>query len=205
MKNVKLALTGLGLSAVMLLTACSESVEKVDFVHGTVDGNKYTTELFGLTAEFDDGYTFYTDTELATINGVSDMSAESIQSAIDTNQIVYDMYVGTETGSNITLIAEDLTKSNNASLDEQGYVDASFPALKSQLEAQGLTVNDIQKTSVTFAGASTPCVQIDLSMGGVNMYEYQVYKKAGQYMCVITITAFSKEEAESMASCFSAV
>lgn len=205
MKNLKLALSGIGLSAVMLLTACGDEVEKVDYVHSTVDGNKFSSTMFGLTAEFDDSWTFATDDELADVNQVSDMSADSIASAFTSAGIVYDMYVEEESGSNISFIVEDLSKSYNSSLDEQGYVDASYPTLKSQLEDQGFTVDNIEKTKVTFAGKETPCIKMDLSLLGVNFYEYQVYKKAGQYMGVITITGMSKEETEELAGKFAAL
>ena len=176
MKNLKLALSGIGLSAVMLLTACGNEVEKVDYVHSTVEGNKFSSTMFGLTAEIDDGWTFAADDELAALNQVSDMSPESAASAFTSTGIIYDMYVENESGSNISFIVEDLSKSNNSSLDEQGYVDASYPSLQSQLEAQGFTVDNIEKTKVTFAGKETPCIKMELSLMGVGIYEYQVYK-----------------------------
>lgn len=198
MRNLKLALSSIGLSAVMLLTACGNEVEKVDYVHGTVEGNKFSSTMFGLTAEFDDNWTFLTDDELASTNQLPDMSAESTASAFTSTGILYEMYVGKESGSNVSFLIEDLSKSNNSSLDEQGYVDASYPTLQSQLEAQGFTVDNIEKTKVTFAGKETPCIKMDLSVMG----EYQVYKKAGQYMGVITITGISKEETEELAGNF---
>ncbi|MCM1055179.1 MAG: hypothetical protein NC394_06625 [Bacteroides sp.] len=202
MKNLKLALSSIGLSAVMLLTACGKEVEKVDYVHGTVDGNKYSSDMFGLTAEFDSDWIFLTDEELASQNGMSDMSKESAADVFSSVGIVYDMYAGKEDGSNISFIVEDLSKSNNSSLDEKGYVDATYPTLKSQLEAQGLTVDSLDRTTVTFAGNESPCIKIAISVSGISMYEYQVYKKAGQYMGVITITGFSEEDNEEMAKCF---
>lgn len=205
MKNLKLALSGIGLSAVMLLTACGNEVENVDYVHGTVEGNKFSTKMFGLTAEFDDNWTFAADDELAAMNQVSDMSAESVSSAFSSTGILYEMYVGNESGSNISFLIEDLSKSNNSSLDEQGYVDASYPTLQSQLEAQGFTVDNIEKTKVTFAGKETPCIKMDLSIMGIGIYEYQIYKKAGQYMGVITVTGISKEETEELAGKFAAL
>lgn len=205
MKNLKLALSGIGLSAVMLLTACGNEVEKVEYVHGTVDGNKFSSTMLGLTAEFDDSWTFATDDELAALNGVSDMTAENTASVFTSKGIIYDMYVETESGSNISILVEDLSVSNNSSLDEQGYVNASYPTLQSQLEAGGFTVDNIEKTTFTFVGKETPCIKMDLSVLGVNFYEYQVYKKAGQYMGVITITALSKEEIEELAGNFAAL
>lgn len=205
MKNLKLALSGIGLSAVMLLTACGNEVEKVDYAHGTVEGNKFSSTMFGLTAEFDDKWTFLTDDELAATNQLPDMSPESTSSAFTSTGILYEMYVGKESGSNISFLIEDLSKSNNTSLDEQGYVDVSYPTLQSQLEAQGFTVDNIEKTKVTFAGKETPCIKMDLSVMGVSFYEYQVYKKAGQYMGVITITGLTKEESEELAGKFAAL
>lgn len=202
MKNLKLALSSIGLSAVMFLTACGSEVENVDYVHSTVEGNKFSSTMFGLTAEFDDSWNFAADDELAAMNEVSDMSAENTASVFNSKGILYDMYAATENGSNISIIVEDLSKSNNSSLDEQGYVDISYPPLQSQLEAQGFTVDNIEKTKVTFAGKETPCIKMDLSLMGISIYEYQVCKKAGQYMGVITITGMSKEETEELAGKF---
>lgn len=206
MKKIKLAFACAALSAVMLVTACGKQVEKIEYSHGTIEENKFSTEMFGLTAEIDDGWKFLTDEELATVNGVSDMSAESIASAIDANGVVYEMCASNDNGASITFIVEDLSKNKLESLDENGYVDTAFPSLKSQLEAQGLTVDNIEKTTAEFAGNSdSQCVKIDVSISGNSLFESQYYKKAGQYMAVITITGFSREESDELASNFAAL
>ena len=65
----------------------------------------------------------------------------------------------------------------------------------------GSTVIDIQKTAISFAGNPTTCIKVDKVLTtGVHCFLYQVFKKAGRYMDVVSIIASSKEEAEKIIS-----
>lgn len=206
MKNSKFAFAGIAMSAIMLLTACSGgvgNVEKVEFKHGTVSGTTYTNELIGAKADFGEGWTFTSDEDLATMNGISDFSDENVESAFSSTGVIYDMFVVNEENDNVNILFENLERSNNASLDEQGYVDASLSTLKSQLEAQ-FTVDSIDQEKITFLGSEVPCLKIALEVAGTKLYEYQTYKKAGQYMCVFTATSFSAEGAQEIINKFTA-
>ena len=204
MKNSKFAFAGIAMSAVMLLTACSGSVEKVEFTHGTVSGTTYTSELLGAKADFGEGWTFTSDEDLADMNGISDFSKESVDNAFSTNGILYDMFVANEEGDNINVLFESLEKSFNTGLDEQGYVDASLTNLKTQLEAQ-FTVDSIEQEKITFLGSEVPILKITIDIMGTKLYEYQTYKKVGQYMCVFTATAFSADDAKAIIDKFTKV
>jgi len=204
MKNSKIAFAGVALSAIMLLSACGDSVEKVEFSHGTVSGTTYTNELIGAKADFGEGWTFVSDADLASMNGFTDFSKENVDNAFTTNGIVYDMFVADEENNNVNVLFESLEKSNNTSLDEQGYVDASLSTLKSQLESQ-FTVDSIDQEKITFLGSEVPCLKITLDVSGTKLYEYQTYKKVGQYMCVFTATSFSADGAEEIINKFTTV
>ncbi len=203
MKNTKAALAAAALSVVMLFSACSSPVEKIDFSHGKVDGTVYTNDMVKVKADFGDGWTYFTDSDLATSSGIADFSKEETDKAFSSKGVVYDMYVMNEDNENVNVLFEDLDYSGNVSLDEQGYIDASMSDLKTQLEAQ-FTVDSIEQTKVSFAGKESPCVKIALDVNGVKLYECQTYKKAGQYMCVVTVTALSQESAESILGKFEA-
>ncbi len=203
MKKTKSALAAAALSVVMLFSACSSPVEKIDFSHGKVEGTVYTNDMISVKADFGEGWTYFTDDDLAAASGITDFSKEQTDKAFTSTGVVYDMYAANEDNENVNILFEDLELSNNSSLDEQGYIDASMPTLKSQLEAQ-FTVDSIDQAKITFAGTESPCVKIALDVSGVKLYECQTYKKAGQYMCVITVTALSEEEAENILAKFTA-
>ena len=204
MKKTKFAVAGIAMSAVMLLTACGNAVEKVEFTHGTVSGTTYTNEVAGVKADFGDGWTFTSDDDLASMNGISDFSKDSVDKAFSSNGIIYDMFVANEENDNVNVLFESLERSNSTSLDEQGYVDASLSTLKSQLEAQ-FTVDSIEQEKITFLGSQVPCIKITLDVLGTKLYEYQTYKKVGQYMCVFTATSFTAEGAENIIKKFTTV
>lgn len=207
MKNLKLAFAGVALSAIMLLSACGDTVEKVDFTHGTISGTTYTNEMIGVKADFSDGWTYLSDEDLAAMNSFSDFSKESTDKAFSSTGIVYEMYaMNGETNDNLNILFENLERSNNTSLDVQGYIDANLKSLESQLQAQQFTVDKIEQDKTTFLGEETPCLKITLSLLGSQIYEYQTYKKVGQYMCVFTAMSFSStEDAKKIIDKFTAV
>lgn len=204
MKKLKLAFTGVALSAIMLFTACGNDVEKVEFSHGTVSGTTYTSELIGTKADFGEDYTFTSDEDLAQMNGIDDFSKENVDNAFSVNGIVYDLFVADAENNNVNVLFEDLERLNRASLDEQGYVDASLPTLKDQLES-AFTVDSIDQEKITFLGSEVPCLKITLDVAGTKLYEYQTYKKVGQYMCVFTATSFSADGANELINKFTAI
>lgn len=184
-------------------SACSTPVEKVEFSHGKVEGTVYSNDMVSINADFGEGWTYFSDEDLAAASGITDFSKEQTDKAFTNTGIVYDMYVANADNENVNVLFENLEISNNTSLDEQGYIDASISELKTQLEAQ-FTVDNLEQTKITFAGTELPCVKISLDVSGVKLYECQTYKKAGQYMCVITVTAKSQENAENILSKFTA-
>lgn len=206
MKNLKLAFAGTALSAVMLFSACGNTVEKVEFSHGTVSGTTYTSEMTGVKADFGDGWTCASDEDLASMNSFSDFSKENTDKAFTSAGIVYDFYaMNDESSDTVNILFENLEKTNNTSLDIQGYIDANLKTLESQLEAQQFSVENIEQSKVTFLGSETPCLKITLSLLGSEIYEYQTYKKVGQYMCVFTAMSFSSvENAEGIIGKFTA-
>ena len=203
MKNSKAVFAGVALSAIMIFSGCGNSVEKVEYTHGTVSGTTYTNEMIGAKADFGDGWTYFSDEDIASMNGISDFTKENTDKAFSTNGVVYDMYVANADNENLNVLLEDLTRTNNASLDEQGYVDAAIGDLKTQLETQ-FTVDSLEQEKITFLGSEVPCVKITLDVSGTKLYEYQTYKKVGQYMCVFTATALSAESAEEIIGKFTA-
>ena len=203
MKTTKSALAAGALSVAMLFSACSTPVEKVEFSHGKVEGTVYSNDMVSINADFGEGWTYFSDEDLAAASGITDFSKEQTDKAFTNTGIVYDMYVANADNENVNVLFENLEISNNTSLDEQGYIDASISELKTQLEAQ-FTVDNLEQTKITFAGTELPCVKISLDVSGVKLYECQTYKKAGQYMCVITVTAKSQENAENILSKFTA-
>ncbi len=182
----------------------STTLERVEFKHGKVDGTVYTNDLISAKVEFDSGWTYISDEDLASMNGISDFSMDSTDSAFKTNGVLYDMFASNDEGDNINVLFENLNRSNNASLDEQGYVDAAMVDLKSQLEMQ-FTVDSIEQKKITFLDSEVPCLKITLDIMGTKLYECQTYKKVGQYMCVFTATASSSEMAENILKNFTVI
>lgn len=206
MKNFKLAFAGMGLAAVLVLSGCGEMVEEVEFKRSTVSGTVVSNEMLGIGVDFGSDWEIADEETMASLNGVSELTDENIKSVFEKNGTLYDAYAMLETGGNVSVIIEDLSVTvRNAGLSEENYLDTAYPSLESQLTAQGITVEDISRDKATFAGEEHPCVKIKVSIGGTTLYEYQVYKKAGKYMGVYTITAVSEEGAEEIAGKFYAL
>ena len=206
MKNLKLAFAGMGLAAVLVLSGCGETVEEVEFKRSTVSGTVVSNEMIGIGVDFVSDWEIEDDDTMAYLNGISEFTEENIKSVFDKSGILYDAYAMYETGDNVSVIIEDLSVTvRNAGISEEKYVDIAYPSLESQLTAQGITVDDISRDTLTFAGAESPCVKIKISVSGTTLYEYQLYKKAGKYMGIYTITAVSEEGAKELADKFYAL
>lgn len=205
MKNLKFTVAGIAVCASMLFTACG-SAENVEFVHSTVDSNgKFTCELLGFGADFDTGvWTFYSDSELATVNGVSSVSNEDLRKAMDKNAAIQDMVALQDDGTNIMLIYEDTNVSKLGNVSEDAYIDSSVDQLKASLEGIVDNVNS-EKTTVTIAGQSHPALEISGESSGVSVYSRYICIRKGNLVALVSINAFSKDSVNEITSLFYAL
>ena len=178
----------------------SSGSEKVEYSHGTFDENgKYINKFIGIGADFNtDEWIAFDDDYLSAYNGgVS--SEDDLKSRLESNNMVYEMMVGKETGSNINVVIQKIGNS----VSEEEYIDYNLEVIEDQLVSTG-TMEDphASKNSVSFAGASRFALDVEGSSDGLELYERIIAIKRGEYICMITITAQSDGERDEFTSMF---
>lgn len=202
MKSIKTITAGAVLSIAVLLAGCS-SDSNVTYSHSAVDDDlNYTHSMTGITAQFDDNWTIASDTDLATQNGTSDFLE-----ALEDNGYVVDLVAYfTDSGSNMNINVEDLGKLYGSILDESSYIDQTLPELESSLEEMGIgvTIDDVKKTQVLFAGKTCSAIKMTATYLGIEMEQECICLKSGNYMTCFTFTALESEDMELMKAYFKA-
>lgn len=199
MKKVSRIFSLIALCALMLLmTACGGQ----KFTHGTISGSTYKSDFLGLKATFGSEWDLYSDSRTAAYNGLSDMSASSIETAFKNNGTIYDMVVAKQDGSSINIVIQDTTKTG--SLKESDYFTTGVELLKRQLEATGAKAT-VGTDSVDFLGKSTRCITVKMSMSGITMYMIQVPIFKGDYIASITFGSLTESDLPGFMEMFTAV
>lgn len=175
------------------------------FTHGTVSDDSYSSDLFGIEAEFDDSWTVYSDEDLADQNSISDMSDESINKVLDKTATAYEFMAAIESGSNVNIVIENLNLTNKGkTIEADKYIDMALPNLKSGLESvyESVTVN---KDSVEICGKTLPCIKAEISQNGMSAKEVQIPVVSGTYVAIITFTALDDNDLSTLMSAFKSV
>lgn len=202
MKRISKVFSVIALCALMLfMTACG-SGSKEKFKHGTVSGSTYTSDFIGVKATFGSGWTFYTEAQLAQANGVSDMSASSIESAFSKTGTINEMMVLKEDGTSVNIVVQDCTKTGKLKEDTY-FTSVGLDMIKTQLESMGAKAS-LSAGTVTFLGKSARCINASMTMNGVTVYMIQVPIFKDDYIASITFGSVNKSDLPSLVAMFTA-
>ena len=185
----------------MLLLAACGSGENATFTHGSVGSSSYSNSFLGLSISFDSDWTMTSDKELASMNGISDMSAANVQTAFDKNSTLQEMMASKADGTSINIVVQDTSKTGKMKEDE--YFTSGLDLIKMQLEATGATVN-IKADTVMFLGSSARAINVEMSMSGVTVYMYQIPIFKGNYISSVTVGSLNKADLSSLLAMFKA-
>lgn len=174
--------------ALALSTGCS-SGEK--FSHGTAEGLVYTSDYLEFKAELAEGWEFAADSDLAQANGVDDMSDDNAAKALKSRGVLYEMMAAKDNGtSNVNLVIENLDVTQlGRKLTSEQYVDLALPSITSQYSAAGLTDVEAEKSSVSFLGSETACINTTVRNDGSELHQTMIPVNKGSYMLIVTFTA----------------
>ncbi|MDE6724278.1 MAG: hypothetical protein K2J79_01620 [Ruminiclostridium sp.] len=176
--------------------------ETLKYVHGKIEGNKYSSDFLGLHPELGEGWTLYTDEQLAKQNSISDMSEENVNKALEKKGVLYEIMASQENNENFNIVIENLNVTNNGNtVSGEEYLKLSLPTLKTSLKS-GYDESSADIDKVTFMGKETACIKADVTKEELHAYLIIVPVIKGNYAALITFTAFSAESAESMIAVF---
>ena len=204
------------IAAVLILTVggCAGAGEKSDaaeFSRGVVKGSSYISEFAGFSAELPEEYEFYTDEQIAEVNGVTadaldGQNSDVFKNALESGQSLTDMFAAGADGlSTVNVTIENLEVSGNKDMTESEYAALGSEQLKKALENIGYSVSDIKSAEKEFAGAKHPAITVEWQYSGRKGYETVICKKVGKYMVNVTACTWEENTTDFLISCFKSI
>lgn len=178
------------------------STGDISFVHGTSEGNTYTSSFLGITATLDSDWELKSDADIAQLNQIKDMSDANIQSAFENGMYIYEMYATTLDGSSINITVDDNNNTDITSVDE--YFAVAKDLVTNSFESLGYDCTAKEGT-VIFVGKNTRCLEVTLSSDDVTVYEIQIPIIKDHYTACITFGSTNKDDLKSFVKMFTAV
>lgn len=173
---------------------------------GSVNGGVYTSTFAGVGCALDDSWTFYTDEQIAALNGLltSQSDSDDLRALLENSDAVYDMYASSTNGlMTMNVVFQNLGLLGTGLVTAQDYVELSVEQLPDALTAYGFTDVEAAVTAADFAG-QTDCPAIDISakLGDTTMYEQLICLKTGSYIYCVTLCSFTENVTADMAALF---
>lgn len=179
-----------------------ESEEKEEnFSFGTTGGSTYKNDFLGLGCNLGEGWSFYTDEQIAELNNMAlDYTDDEFASAIENATIIYDMFANNATTfANMNVNLEKRSLFENGSKDNiKNLLKNTVPTLEETYINMGYTnpvfeVEDIEVDGETFAGIKGTA---EIQSLKINIVLFSF--KKGQYLASVTIASFDEAEAQSL-------
>ena len=163
-------------------------------LRGKVEGDAYTNEYLNLRIERPQGWTFYTEDQIAEMNGfttelfeetdIADIVAEAGQQT--------DMMMSDGGSNSLNLIIQPSLSALQTLTDEQIF-QLSEETVKTQLNAVGWTIDKYEAVTMQVGGAERSVLHMAITASGVSFDEYQIWIcPDGDYMATLTL-ALQKE------------
>lgn len=160
------------------------------FEQGSVAQQTYKNEFIGIGCTLDDGWTFYTDDQIAKLNeGKSD--------------ILYDMYAeNSASAQKAEVKLQKLTRVQVLSLDLETMYNSQSAMIKADMEKEGAVDFSYTIETVSLAGKDTPALVATATVNGDEVHRIFASLKAGEYLTNITVTADSKDAVDLILGTF---
>lgn len=181
----------------LLTTACKK--DNTPFTHGSIIGKTYTSNFFGIKATVSSDWTMMTDTDVAKLNSLKDMSATNIQTVFDRGAYIYEMYATKSDGSSINIVVQDNDKS--ISFSEKQYFASAKDLIESTFKASGYDCT-VSEGKVNFLGKDTRCLEVTMSNKSMTVYELQIPIFKSHYTATVTFGSTKKGALESIVKMF---
>lgn len=205
----RISALALALVLTLSLAACGAggSAPKKEFSVGVTDGSTYTNEYFGFAVTLDEGWTFFTDEQIAQLTGlvVDLLDSEAVAEAYGSGKSVLEMYAMRDDNATVNITVENLGEEYGDALTEEDYADVSLDILPDQLAAAGYTSVAVSKTTLTFAGAKHSGISVSASLEGMPLQEMLACVKVGDYVAVVTAATYSEGTPAELLAAFRAL
>ena len=178
----------------------TESTEKVDlakegYIKGTISGDTYTNETFGLSYTLPADYKFATDEEVAQLNNTTVEAlkddADYIKTIEEGSAFIEMSAKSTKNSDNVNLTIERFDPALAEEYTAQQITDQVYKNIlgdNSALETIGCTDITSKMTTVTIDGKERPAEEVHAKLGDIDLTQYYVVFVAKNYICNICAT-----------------
>ena len=158
---------------------------------GTVKGNTYENEFLALSYTVADGWTFYSQEQIAEINGLAKDYMDKAADLVNTSSAVTVMFAANSDGTqNVNICLEKLS----SDIDLEETLNSTLPALESTYENMGAT--DVSFTVTADEDDPNQAVIIgEADFGGsVKMYTMSLNVKYQGYLVSVNIVSAGEDK-----------
>ena len=86
--------------------------------------------------------------------------------------------------------------------DIKSYIDENIATIKKDNEGIGENNIKVESTTVKFLGEDAPCLNAQLTSGGVTQYHTQVFIKSGDHVAVIAVNGLDEQSIKDCLAMF---
>ena len=158
-------------------------------IRGKVEGDAYTNDYLNLSIERPQGWAFYTEDQIAEMNGfttelyeetdIADIVAEAGQQT--------DMMMSDSGSNSLNLIIQPSQSTLETLTDEQIF-QFSEKTVQDQLNAVGWTIDKYEAVTMQVGGEDRSVLHMAITANGVSFDEYQIWiRPSGDYMATLTL------------------
>lgn len=159
--------------------SASSSAASADFVKGTISGDTYTSEFFGVKYTLPEGFAFYGEDQMTQLNGDVKTEEQAVE-ALKAGKEYFDAAAGAAEGFPTVTVSTVYAGTPEAqALDAAGF--AKYQAELVQGELGTYTSNE--------TGAEFPAIKRTLEINGQKYVQELVFAKQGDYFMVVTATS----------------
>ncbi len=181
--------------------AAAEEPE-VEFSTGTVDGNVYENQYFGLKVTVPADYSFIDDETLAQLSGMAaDIMKDNkaAAAALDNGTAAIVAYANKQgAADNINVTIQSNASLANALMDEKAVMTVSMGQLQSVLESQGAEITYIDVVEKEVAGETHYVLELEGTINGMDLSERVVNFQKGDYMLAVAASCFNSDDVDTL-------
>lgn len=198
----------LAIALIIGCTACSQTENggnttddthkkpDVAFSHSIISDNKFESRLLGIGAEFDASWRFANNDELATANGLDEISDKSLEEALETKTFICDMMAEKkfEGGADsVTLTFPNMSSSGFGNMTEREYAEATMVGIENATAVvETVKLGSEEHASIRLIGKSS----------GTDYYQRMIFVSKNGYLGMITLTCVSEDDIYDIISRF---
>lgn len=175
---------------------------------GSVSGGVYTNEFAGIGCTLDETWVFYTQEQLAEVNGffVDGTSDEDMKQLMEDNRSVQDMQAASVDGlMTVSVMFQNMGLLFGSTMSAQEYAELAAKQLPDEMSVYGLEDVTAAVTTAEFAGAERPAVVLTATVQDIPMYELMVCLKEGNYVYCVVLCSYTEDVTAEMAQLFYAL